>query len=364
MSSGGSGGGGGGGGYGAGAGDFGLVLQSAVAPGSRVKKGQIIAEFDRLNMLNRLDDFRDALDNQATSLKTLQNTLDVEKKAHQQSIDIAKAALDKARLDLKTIPVQSDMDVVRLKLAAEEAQARYDQLLKEVKYKEASQAADYRIAKLEYDEAVVQFKRIEANVDRMVIRAPMDGIAVMGTTFRGSEFSQIQAGDEVRPGMMFVQVVDPASMVINALINQVDVDSIRIGMRAIVKFDAYPDLQLPARVHSIAAMPKTGGPRATYVKEIPIVLKLEKMDPRVIPDLSVSADVIVESAPGVTYAPVETVFRDAKSGEAFVFVQAGAAWERRQVETGPVNNVAAVIRSGVRPGEVLAAEWPMQDKGK
>ncbi len=42
--------------------------------------------------------------------------------------------------------------------------------------------------------------------------------------------------------MMFMQIVDPSSMVINANINQVDSEALRIGMRASVRFDAYPGL--------------------------------------------------------------------------------------------------------------------------
>lgn len=315
-------------------------------------------------MLERLEDFKVALKDQEDGLKTLLSDLEVQRKAHRQSIETAKAQLDKAELDLKTIPVQSDIQAEQLKLAAESARARYNQLLNEVKLKETSLAAQYREAELDYKESVVEYQRAEANVERMVTRAPMDGLVVMGTTFRGSEFKQIQAGDEVRSGMMYMQVVDPASMVVNASVNQVDVDSVRIGMKARVKFDAYPDLELPAHVHSIAAMPKSGGSRTEYVKEIPVVLKLDGMDRRVIPDLSVAVDVVVESSEESTIAPVESIFRDERSGGEFVFVRSGSGWERRQVETGVANNLVAAIRSGVRPGDVLAAERPIENKGK
>lgn len=346
-----------------GGGDFNLVLQTAVEPGSHVRKGQIVAEFDRLNMLTRLDDFKVSLTEQLNSLKTLETNLEVARKAHQQSISSAKAALEKAELDLKTIPVQSDIQAEHLRLAAEEARARFRQLSNEIKFKEASQAAELKIARLDYEESRVQLQRIEANAERMLLRAPMDGVVVMGTTFRGSEFSQIRPGDEVRPGMMVMRVVDPGSMIVSATVNQVDIESVRIGMRARVRVDAYPDLELPARVYSIGAMPKSGGMRAAFVKEIPVILKLDRMDPRVIPDLSVSVDLVVEQAPASTIAPLESVFRD-PAGRPFVYVQGSSGWERRDVELGASSNLAVVVRSGLRPGEVVAAEWPIQEKRK
>ena len=107
--------------------------------------------------------------------------------------------------------------------------------------------------------------------------------------------------------MMFVQVVDTTSMVINAVVNQVDVEKIRIGQSARVKFDAYPGLELTARIFSIGAITRPGGMRASFVKDVPVRFKLETADPRVIPDLSVSCDVVVETEANATIAPKAAV---------------------------------------------------------
>src|SRR5262249_22677544 len=58
---GGGGGGGGGGGFGGGGpmGDFSLVLMKLAKPGIHVKAGEIVAEFDPQNQLQRLDDYKD-----------------------------------------------------------------------------------------------------------------------------------------------------------------------------------------------------------------------------------------------------------------------------------------------------------------
>ena len=61
-------------------------------------------------------------------------------------------------------------------------------------------------------------------------------------------------------------------------------------------------------------------------------------------------------APAV--APLESVFRDPSTQQPYVFVRSGDAWERRDVQLGLVNQVVAVVRSGLRPGDVLAAEVP------
>jgi hypothetical protein len=147
-------------------------------------------------------------------------------------------------------------------------------------------------------------------------------------------------------------------MIVNATINQVDVESIRIGAKATVRIDAYPGLELPAHVYSVGAMTRPGGMRASFVKEIPVILKLDAMDPRVIPDLSVSADVVIQSEEHATLAPRASIFRDSSNGNPYVYVKSAGGWERRPVELGTSNYLSVSIRSGLRPGEVVATELP------
>ncbi len=148
--------------------------------------------------------------------------------------------------------------------------------------------------------------------------------------------SQIKAGDQVGPGSPVMRIVDTSSMMLDASVNQVNAELIRIGAKARVHFDAYPDLELPAEVYSIGAMPKAGGWRAEYVKEIPVTFRLLKVDPRVIPDLSASADVVLESVPQAVVVPREAIFRDRPDGKPFVFVQQPSGWEQREVDLGTV----------------------------
>jgi multidrug resistance efflux pump len=355
-----SGGGGGGGGRGGGGGgDFQMVLQSAAKAGVFVKKGTPVAEFDRQFMMLRLDDYRAAYAQMEASFRKLEAEMDVQRKIRRTNIDNAKSDLEKARLDLKTLPVMGEMDTERLKIAAEEAEANYKQQVAALKFYEISYQAQVKASRLELEQAKLELQRAEANAERMILKAPIDGLVVMQTMRRGTEFAQIQAGDQLWAGMRFMQIVDPSSMVVTAYVNQVDAEAIRVGADATVHFDAFPGLSLPAKVHAIGAMTRPGMMRASFVRDIPVVLKIARMDSRVIPDLSVSVDVELEkdaAAPAVV--PLASVFRDGSTRQPYVFVRNGDRWQRREVELGLFNNLVVAVRSGLRPGEVVAAEYP------
>lgn len=335
-------------------GDFLLVLVNLISPGARVKKGDVVAEFDRQFQLLRIDDYKATVAQATANIRKLEADLAVTKEAHQQSIRMAKADLEKARLDLKTLEVVSDIDQQRLKLAAEEAGAKYKQLLSEVRLLEVSQKAGLRASEIELEQARIELQRAQNNVDRMLIKAPMDGIVVMQSIRRGMEMGQVQQGDQVFPGQMFMTIVDPSSMVVNANVNQVDSEALRIGMKARVKLDAYPGLELPGHVYSIGAVP-IAGRRGQFMKELKVRLKLGQMDTRVIPDLSASADVTLSTAKQSPIVPLNAVLRDSPSSAPYVFVRSAEQWLRREVKLGLQNSVSAVVESGLKPGDVVAA---------
>jgi len=223
---------------------------------------------------------------------------------------------------------------------------------------ETSHRAQLRATEIDRDQAKIELERAEKNINRMIVRAPIDGIVVMQSIWRGGDMGQVQQGDQIPPGMFFMSIVDPSSMVINATVNQVDSEMLRLGMKAVARLDAYPGLELPASIQGIAAMARTGGWRASFVREIPVRLKLDRIDPRVIPDLSASAEILLSSEPRAAVLPLAAVFREPDGERPFVFVQSPAGWQRREVELGLSNNIAVAARSGVKPGDVVATEKP------
>ena len=126
----------------------------------------------------------------------------------------------------------------------------------------------------------------------------------------------------------------------------------RLGMKATITLDAYPALQLPAALVGIGAMSKTSTFRANFVGEIPVRLKIAGIDPRLLPDLTGSADVILAVEPNAVIAPRAAVLSD-ESG-SFVYVQTQEGWKRQKVDLGLGSFTDIAVHSGIQKGDVLA----------
>jgi hypothetical protein len=142
-------------------------------------------------------------------------------------------------------------------------------------------------------------------------------------------------------------------MIVEATANQVDVDQLHIGAAAHVRFDAFPKLTVPARVFSVGPLARSSRWRGDYVSHVPVFLKLEGKDQRLIPSLAVSADVVIRREESEV-VPREAVIHDSETGTAYSFVRTPSGWEKRTLTLGPFNNVKVAVRDGLEVGDMVA----------
>ena len=343
---------------GGGSGDFRLMLASLAPNGKHVAAGEQVASFDSIYMQNRLDDLEAEKANLETSLHVVQANVDLSLAAHRHRINIAKAAMDKAALDLKTAEVRSAIQVERFKLAYAEKQAEYKALLAEVPYMTASTGSDIRTAELRIRESEVETRRTRANLTRYEIAAPIEGMFVVSELRRGSEIAEVKLGDELGAGQHFAQIVDPKTINVQAKVNQADIEMVSVGIPVRVRFDAFPGLELDGKLRAVGALAVSPGRQSEHLREVPVTVKLSESDPRLIPNLSVSADIVLDRAEDAAIVPLEGIFQEPDSGQSYAYVRKGNGWEKRTVEIGLTNNVAAEVVSGLEPGEQVATETP------
>lgn len=336
-----------------------MTLISMAEAGSFVRKGDVVAEFDRQTQQQQIDDQEASVVQAQAAMKVREANLMIELETKRQERVAAKSEYEKAKLDLRTAPVKSEIEAEVLRNLMQEAEATYQQLEQEVKMLEQAHQAALRQVEIDLEQEEVDLKRAEFNVRRMLLESPIDGAVVHETVFNGGTFAQVADGDEVRPGSMFMQIVNPASMVLEGQVNQADSQKVRIGQRAEVRLDAYPGEVFEGIVSSVSAMAGAGSSSGRfrsgtgdYVRQIAVTIDILDQDSRIIPDLSASADVILDAQENVVTAPREALDRD--GDEYFVWVRSGSLEaQKRPVQLGQFNDTHAVVLDGLAGDETL-----------
>jgi macrolide-specific efflux system membrane fusion protein len=168
----------------------------------------------------------------------------------------------------------------------------------------------------------------------------------------------VQQGDQVRPGLPFMAVVDPSQMEVRVELNQVDLLRARPGMHAKMHLDAYPGIELGATLEDLSPLGHNGQFTDT-IRVFGARFSVQGSDPRLLPDLSAALDLDLGSEENAIVAPWQSVGFDA--GKPFVWVGGSGSFEKRAVKTGPRNDTEVVILSGLQEGDIIrasAAEEP------
>jgi multidrug efflux pump subunit AcrA (membrane-fusion protein) len=334
----------------------GLVLMHLPSPGSIVKKGDLLAEIDGQAAKDHLDDVEATVSQGLQDLRKLRAQQAAQMEAVEQRVRTYKGVLDKAKQDILGAAVRSRIDQEVLKLAVEEAQAAYDEAAGEVKLTEESQAAAWRVAEMNQEYQVRHRNRHRVDLERLTLRAPMDGQVVMRPIYRNGEQGQVRVGDVLGGGQLFMRVVDTGSLRIETYVNQTESESLRRGQHARIRFDAYPEIAMDGTVEAVGTIAYGSRRMNYYIRQIPVRIAIDDHDPRVVPDLTASADVVVDERDGSIIVPREAVVEE--SGKTLVFVRQAGAFAPREVEIGMFSNTEAAISAGLDAGEEVALHRP------
>lgn len=267
-----------------------LTVTNLATSGTRVHKGDVIAEFDRQAQM------REYIDKQAEYVDLANKTVVAQAKEvadrakDETDIEQAESALSKAHLEMQKVELLSKIDAEKAQETLEEAKATLEQLRTTFDLKRQAAQAGIRLLEIQRDRAKQVMEHAQANAALMKIHSPIDGIVVLNTIWKQGKMGEVQEGDQVRPGITFMQVVDPSRMQVRALINQEDFLGLRIGLPVHIHLDAYPDLVFKGRLEEMAPIGRNGDFSAK-VRTFAVVFSIEGNDTRLMPDLSAAVDV-------------------------------------------------------------------------
>jgi hypothetical protein len=327
-----------------------LVLTLLAPPGSPVRRGELIVEFDRQSQQqtarDREAEYRD-LEEQIRKRLAEHRGL-----AATDAAQVAQAtnAVERAKLEMIKNDMLPPIEAEKNRLALEEAEARLAQLRDASALKRRAAAAEIRILEIQRDRARNAMRHAEGNASRLTVASPLDGFAVAKVTWKGSQMGDVVEGEEVRAGVPVLEVVDPTAMRVRAKVNQADLHLLGIGQPVRVTLDAYEDLTFAGRVEQVGPIGLAGG-HSSRVRTFLALVSIEGSDARLIPDLSAAVDVEVLRQPEAIVVPRDAVRRH-ESG-ASVDVQTGASFETREVVLGPMSDLEAVIVSGLDAGAIV-----------
>ena len=328
-----------------------MIITKIVRNGTQVRAGDVLVEFDRQSQLKNILDKQAEFDNLVQQIRKKHADHASTRAADETELKGAEVDVQTARVEMRKNEVLPGYQAEINKVNLAETEANLKQLKDTFVLKGEAQAAELRILEIQRDRAQRAVEYAQGNIENMTVKSPMDGLAVLTPTYKGSRLVDPQEGDEVRSGGGIMVVVDPTAMQVLARVNQVDISQVSAGQPAEVRLDAYPDLSFPGRVESISAI----GTSSTYLKRIryfSVIISIHGSHPKLLPDLTAIVNLQLSKAKDALIVPRRAVIL--KDGNAMVEVIENGKPRPQPVKIGMMNELDALVESGLKEGSIVS----------
>lgn len=332
----------------------GTLREFSVKDGDKVKKGQVIGQIDTTDVESRILDLEAQLELAKANLAKVQAGNEPEEVAQerermtqaQRDYDTNKREYDRIsqlhasgastgqELDKAKTAVDSSLstlNVAKQQLALKQKGPRKEEV--------ASQQA--QINKLLVEKGQLDKERVQS-----VVVAPVDGTVIARAA---------DNGQYVNKGTEILTLANLDHLLIEADINESDVNKLQLGQSAVIEGTTLGKQKLNAKVSLIAPIATTTQSSSGQGEKTRVKVTLEPTSSELAtlkPGFHVDINITVEKIENALQVPIESIQQDA-DGSTFIWVAANGVAKKQKVETGMENELFSHIRSGLNGDEQI-----------
>jgi HlyD family secretion protein len=335
-----------------------LQIMKLSANGAKVKKGDVLVEFDNTTVKQKLAQDQSTLKSAEAEIQ--QSRAAARLKEEQDLTDVMKAKFDteKARLDA------SKQEIVSV-IEGEEAKLKVADAEQKLKENEAKLGADRSAAKADLaskqhkqDQAAFQVQQDEVSLVSLALRAPLDGVVALQNHWQPQGGpTPFKAGDRAWPGAAIAELPDPSTLKISARVEEAERGQLKLGQTGAVRVDAIPDGSFEGRIDTISPTASLDFAAGWPVpRNFSVEVTLANSDARLAPGMGAVVRVAVDRVTDGIVIPSSALFR--KAGRTVAYVQRGSKFVETTVDVLRRSGDEALIAKGLQPGEQLALKDP------
>jgi len=322
--------------------------------GSAVKEGDLLVQFDSTDLENQLLESEDELQQ---TLRRRDQRLTQEKTALanlERDASMADRQLEYSRtFQSKDPEIFSRQEIIQSEIDSTLATQRRDNANRSHEIREELGAVELALLDLQRDRADLDIEEVEADLARLEIRAPHDGIFVLSN----DDGDLPVVGMQMHQRQTIAEIPQLERMKADVYVLEADAGGLRGGTPAEIIVEAHPEVTFHGRVRRLSALARRKS-RFSPVQYFEVEIELERTDPeRMKPGQRVRATLLLEDLDDVLTIPREAVF-DADNGAKIAYRQTFAGFEPVEIVLGPAALGRVVVESGLAEGDSVALQDP------
>ncbi len=326
-----------------------------IEDGTTVKQGDRIADLDTTSVTSTISNRETALRQSRSQLAETQARLRAE--IEEKAFEVKRRAneLQKAKIAV-AVPKEllSSKEIKDRQVAFERARNAFEKASTTLASAQRGAAADLANIHLGVESASRDVAFAQASVELLTLRAPSSGVVITGEI--PWESRKLQVGDRVWVGFPLARVPDLSSLQITALLWDVDDGSVRVGDRASITLDAFPERTFNAEVSSIAAVAQELA-RQSRRRAFKLTLRLLELD-RAVMRPGYSVRIVINRVGGDARSLlIPRTSLDFSASRPRVVLSDRSL---REVQLGLCNGTHCIALSGIAEGDRLGSSEDLQ----
>ena len=348
-----------------------LQIVHLAKSGTRVKQGDVVAEFDPSEQEYNLEQAGSQLEEAEQEIRKMK--ADAAVRVAQDKVSLLRAQFDvrRAELIVKGNDLLPGVDAKKNILNLEESKRRYEQMQQDVKSRASSDVADMAVLAQKRARAMISMKMAQQNIDNMRLKSPIDGVVSLaqnmdsagGIFFSGMELPEFREGDQAYPGRLIAHVLDIEQMEILSKVVETDRGNLDSGQIIEAKVNALPLRKFNGKIKSLAAM--AGAPsiftETSAVRTFDANFELDPNGATLNPGCTAQVTIKGGTVKDALSLPRQALFQ--KEGKPAVYVKRGESWEAREIQVKSLTE-SRVVLDGLPEGTVVALVNPETEQAK
>ena len=350
-----------------------LLIQENEAQ-SKINQAQQTAEFARIDLQKYTegdwpqqkrqaeDDIRLALQEEAQAKDQLDGTEELlaadvatrqQLTADKLALERAKSRLTQAQEKLRLLErFENPKQLQKLKSDHEESLRELERTKRRMESVLAQKKASLASVKDRLDIQKVQFEKTMEQAGNTEIRAPKAGMIVFEQPERWrNEQQPLAVGVKIYYRQKLMTLPDLSAMEMDVQVHETEVERVRLGQKANITVDAFPERRYTGEVRKVAVMAGGGNWNSPDVKVYATVLTIDQGTEGLKPGMTAKAEILCNVIKDKLLVPVTGV--RVLRGRTAAIVQNGGGLEIREVKIGETNDKFVIVESGLKEGETV-----------
>jgi HlyD family secretion protein len=342
-----------------GAGD--LQIVKLVTNGAKVKKGDVLVEFDATTTKQKLAQDQSALKSAEATIQQAKAAARLKEEQDQTDVMKAKYDAESARMDASKQEILSAIDGEEARLKLADAEQKQKEAEAKLKADRDSASADISSKEQKRQQAEHDIQRDEYGLQSLEMRSSLDGVVSLMNNWRSAGGmgmpTLFKNGDRAWPGQAIAELPDPSTLRIGARIEEAERGRLKLDQTATVRIGAVPDRNFEGtvdKISSTASMDFAGG--WPIPRNFEVELSLKEKDDRLSPGMTAEVRVAVDRVADGIVMPASAVFR--KAGRTVAYVRRTTKFEEMPIEVARRSGDDVLIAKGLEPGAQVALKDP------